>query len=98
MANENPMTDKEAAAVTQQGFEILCMWSRNIAMLPLEDWLEALNRAETIAPIIDPTLYIHYQQSAKAHIIKKLIELAIPLKQHVIASQDKIHQYLPSIQ
>ena len=81
------MNDAEAKQTMQQGFEILCLWSRSIAMLPLEDWWNALERAESVGPILDPTLYREYLYSEKAKIIKKLIEAAIPLKSVVLQAQ-----------
>ena len=47
-------------------------------MLPLEAWLRGLNRAESIGPIIDPTLAKEYFASDKPEILKDIIEKAIP--------------------
>ena len=73
--------------LTKEGFEILCLWSRNIAMLPLEDWDAAFERAESVGPIFDPTLFIKYMHSEKAVFIRKLIRAAIPLKQLILEAQ-----------
>ena len=82
------MDDRELSETMQDGFELLCMFSRNIALLPLEDWLRALNKAETVGAILDPTLYRKYLWSDKAKVLKELIEAAIPLKKTVLASQE----------
>jgi hypothetical protein len=72
---------------TAGGFEILCLWARNIAMLPLEDWDRTFEKAESIGHIVDPTLYRSYIYSDKAKVIRKLIRAAIPLKQAVMEAQ-----------
>lgn len=71
----------------KEGFEILCMWSRNIAMLPLEDWDKAFERAESVAGIIDPTLFREYLYSDKDKVIREIIRAAIPLKAAVMKAQ-----------
>jgi hypothetical protein len=77
------MKDKAVEKITIQGFELLCAHSKMLAILPLEDWLKALNQAEIIAPVVDPTLYLKYRNSLKAELIKELLEAAIPLKRVV---------------
>jgi len=72
------------------GFELLSTWSRNIAMLPLEDWDRALERAETVGPILDPTLFREYLYSDKAKILRRLIAAAIPLKRVVLDAQPTV--------
>lgn len=84
------MSNKELEATMTEGFDLLCNYSRIIAMLPLEDWRTAFNRAETIAPIIDPTLYREYLYSPKPEIIKDIIEAAIVLKRAVMKHQSTL--------
>ena len=81
------MKDQEAVQSTIEGYEFLCSQARMIAMLPLEDWLTAINRAEAIGPMLDPTLYREYRDSFKGAIIKELIEAAIVLKAAVLRAQ-----------
>lgn len=78
------MTDEETI---KQSYELLCMFARNIAMLPLEQWLNDLNRAESVGVIVDPTLMRSYLRSGKGDIIKSIIEAAIPLKRAVLDAQ-----------
>ena len=59
-------------------------------LLPLAEWLRAINRAETVGPILDPTLYREYLNSPKSVAIKELIEAAIPLKAVVDKWRGKI--------
>jgi hypothetical protein len=82
--------DAEAVKVTTDGLEMLAMWCRNISMLPLEEWQEAFNKAETVAPLLDPTLYREYISSGKSQVIKELIRLAIPLKHAVLKAQSTL--------
>jgi hypothetical protein len=77
----------EKLQITQEGFETLCLWARNIALLPLEEWDEALEKAESIGYIINPTLYREFIYSKKALFIRRLIKAAIPLKKLILEAQ-----------
>ena len=46
--------DKETYAATQQ---ILLDIARKVVLLQLDDFLAAIERADTLGPILDPTLY-----------------------------------------
>lgn len=78
---------KQSAEDLRDGYELLGQWARMIAMLPLEEWLHALNMVDTIAPILDPTAYREFLHSEKPDIIKSLIRAAIPLKRAVLDAQ-----------
>ena len=84
------MTDPEVSNALIQGFEFLCQQCAIIAMLPLEDWRDALSKAETIGAVLDPTLYRAYLHSEKAEFIKELIAAAIPVKQLVTKMQETV--------
>lgn len=86
------LTDAEVKALTQDGLQLLATWSRQIAMLPLEDWRQAFDRAETLGPILDPTLYRDYLHSGRGEIIKELLDAAIKLKAVVNKAQPKIRE------
>jgi hypothetical protein len=75
------------AQLTKEGFEILCLWARNIAMLPLEEWKEAFELADNSMHIVDPTLYREFLYSEKAQLIVKMIDAALPLKKLVLEAQ-----------
>lgn len=70
-----------------EGFELLASYSRLIAQLPLEDWERALDIAETVAPVTDPTLYREYLYSDRAKVLRSLLAAAIPLKAAVLDAQ-----------
>jgi hypothetical protein len=75
------MTDtKDKSSPLTDGFNLICSQARLIAMLPIEDWLEALEHAEAIGPFIDPTKYRQYLYSEKPEIIKKILRAALELK------------------
>jgi hypothetical protein len=80
------MTNKE---ILTQGWDVLFAQAQIIAMLPLEEWLQAFDRAETLAPIVDPTLYRDYiyDPEKKGEAIKSLIEAALPLKRKILELQ-----------
>lgn len=81
------MTDTEAVDTTREGWTLLANYARIIAMLPLETWLEAINRAEAVGPIVDPTLWI--KANGNMADVKRLIQAAMPLKRFVMSVQPK---------
>lgn len=86
------MTEKEAARYFEQGLEMVALNSRTLAMLPLEEMLEALNRAETAGAIMDPTLYREYIYSDKAKALKELIEACLKVKAVVMKMQPLVRK------
>lgn len=52
-----------------------------LGMFDLPGILKAINHAESIAPLVDPTLWI--QKNKDMAIDKKLLEAALPLWKHV---------------
>lgn len=91
MAKAGKMIDEQAVSETQQGWDLLISQARIIAMLPLEDWLTAFERAETLAPILDPTLYRDYiyDKEKKGEAIKEIIRAALPLKTAILKLQER---------
>jgi hypothetical protein len=77
------MTDQEALKTITEGFDFVCHQARLIAMMPIEDWLQILEHAESIAPITDPTLYRQYLYSKKPEILKKVLRSALELKRTI---------------
>lgn len=77
-------------ATRQADYELLLQWSALIAMLPIDQWLEDLEHAESIAPVLDPTLYRDYIYSAKPEVLKKVMHAALSLKRTVEEAQQDI--------
>ena len=63
-----------------------------LAMFPIEEWLQQLQRAETLAPILDPTLYRDYIYSGRDELIRELLEGALAFKRAVVKAQEKIKE------
>ena len=80
---------EEEVKTMQAGWDLLLSQARIIAQFPLEEWLAAFDRAEMIAPTLDPTLYRDYvyDPEQKGEKIKELIRAAIPLKQQILKLQ-----------
>ena len=78
-------TGKETMEAMHGGWNILISQAKIIATLPLEEWLEAFERAETLGPILDPTLYREYiyDPEEKGELLKDLIRSAVPLKREI---------------
>jgi hypothetical protein len=72
------------------GYELVCQYAKCIAIRPIDKWLEDLEYAENVAPIIDPTLYHQYLYSEKGKILKKILVAALELKRVVEAIQPAI--------
>lgn len=72
------------------GWDLLIGQARIIAMLPIEDWLEGIRKAEAIAPITDPTLFRAYSASGKGEILTKVFVAALALKREIIAAQEQL--------
>lgn len=82
------MTAQEAVGLMKQGWDMLANWGKMITMLPLEDWLEVIDKADAMGPFIDPTMWM--QGHEKMAEIRKIIAAALPLKRAIIALQPKI--------
>ncbi len=85
--------NEDAIQSMHDGWDLLIGQANIIAMLPLEDWLAAFERAETLGPILDPTLYRQYiyDPEKKGEVIKDIINAALPLK-HAILKARKIYE------
>ena len=81
------MDDQEAIETLMAGFDVVCQNARMIAMMPIEDWLEALEKGEAIAPFVDPSLYLRYVYSKKPEALKKVLRAALDLKRAVQSIQ-----------
>lgn len=86
------MTDEELKEVMLAGLELFMSHARMIAMLPLEDWLAAFEKAENVGAYTDPTLYRQYMQDPlrRGEILKAAIREAIPLKREILKAQKHI--------
>lgn len=83
--------DSNKVREMQDGWSLLIGQARIIAMLPLERWLEQFEKAETLGPILDPTLYRDYiyDPEERGELLKGLIRAAIPLKREILNIQDR---------
>lgn len=84
------MSDRQAVQDLQDGWSFVMSQGAMIALFPIEDWLEALERAETVGPILDPTLFRDYLYCGKGPIIKDVLRAALTLKQAVVKAQQQI--------
>ena len=77
-----------------EGWNLLFTYAKVIAMLPIEEWQRALAHAESVAPIIDPTLFREYLYSKKPEIIKKVMDAALQLKIAVLSVQPELKKMM----
>jgi hypothetical protein len=77
--------------INQADIEFLFAQAKILAILPLEEWLRDFERAETLAPILDPTLYRNYiyDPEKKGEAIKAVIRAAIPLKREILKLREQ---------
>lgn len=85
--NDMKLTDEEAIQATQDGWTIVFQQGAMLALMPIELWLEAFDKADTVAPITDPTLYRKYLYSGKGELIKDVLRAALTFKQAILKAQ-----------
>ena len=85
------MARQDTIGNLQQGWDLLFQQAGIIALLPLEEWLSSLEKAEEAAPFIDPTLYRNYiyDPEKKGESIKSVIRAAIALKKEICSLQER---------
>lgn len=84
------MTDDEAVQATADGWSFVFRQGAMLALMPIEDWLEAFDKAESIAPITDPTLYRDY--NGKGEIIKNVLVAALNFKRAILKAQKEVKE------
>ena len=84
---EETMSDEDAIKATQDGWTFVFQQGAMLAMMPIEDWLDAFDKADAIAPITDPTLYRDYLYSGRGEIIKDVLRAALIFKNAVLKAQ-----------
>jgi hypothetical protein len=87
-------SDKQKLQELIYGYELVCNYSRMIAMLPIDKWIEQLEHAESLGPILDPTLYLEYLYSDKGKVLKKILHAALELKRVVEEAQPLVRKEL----
>jgi len=94
MNHDEPEPDKRAVEITKEGFDLLCMWSRNIALLPLADWWDQMERFDSIGWVRNPTMYRDWLKSKNVPILRELIDKAMALKAVVMKAQPVIREIM----
>lgn len=87
--------EKDILETMKLGWDLMCNQARIIAMLPLEDWLAAMNKADTIGSILDPTLWMKAHE--KMDKIKSIVEAALVLKQAVMKLQPELKKEIKGV-
>jgi hypothetical protein len=82
--------DKQAIISIHEGWNVVFRQGALLTLFPIEEWLDGLNRADTIAPILDPTAYRDYLYSGKGELIKDLLSAALTFKRAVLKAQEQI--------
>lgn len=67
--------------------QLLISQGRIFVMLDIEGFIEAIDRAETVGPFIDPTLF--RTASDRLELVKTLAYGALAFKNAVIAAEEK---------
>lgn len=90
MDNPETMSEQEAISALTEGWNFVFRQGALIALLPIEEWIAAFDRAEAIGPIVDPTLFRNYLQCGKGPIIKELLAAALTFKRAVQKAQKQV--------
>jgi hypothetical protein len=91
--SSSPENKPDIRMLTEQ-WTLLMNYARWIAIMPIEEWLEAFELAETTGPILDPTLFRDYLYSGKGDVIKSIMRAALPLKKAVLDAQPKLAEMI----
>lgn len=84
-------TEQKVCAIEmQEGLSLVMSQGAILAMLPIEQWLDSLLRAEAVGPFLDPTLYMTYIASGKGDLIKEIFGAALRFKTAILAAQKKV--------
>jgi hypothetical protein len=84
------MTKEEAILTTQEGWSFVMRQGAMLALMPIEDWIEAFEHADSIAPILDPTLYREGIYSGKPKLIREVLEAALAFKRAILRAQEQV--------
>jgi hypothetical protein len=82
--------DTELEIDFKQGAEMLMSQGSMIALFPIEKWLADLQRADAIAPILDPTLYRDYIYSGRDEMLKSVLSAALGFKRAIVKAQQDV--------
>jgi hypothetical protein len=77
---------------TMQGWDLVFQQGVLLSHLPIEEWLAAFGKAESIAPILDPTLYRNYIYSGKGEVIKDVLNAALTFKNAILKAQKQVKE------
>lgn len=80
----------ESVQEMQQGWMFVMQQAAMLAFMPIEDWLEKFNIAESIGPIVEPSMYRDYIYSQNEEIIKEVLKAALVFKRAILSAQAKI--------
>jgi hypothetical protein len=81
---------KQEIVSMQDGLNFILSQGALFTLFPIEDWLDGLRRADTIAPILDPTLYRDYLYSGKGELITDLLTAALAFKRAILKAQEQV--------
>lgn len=87
---EREVAEKPEVIALQEGWTFVMNQGASLVMLPIEEWLAGLERADAIAPILDPILYRAYLYSGKGEVIKDVLRAALVFKRAIVEARKKI--------
>lgn len=74
----------------KEGVEFLMTQGAMLAMLPIEEWLADFNHADSVAHVMDPTMYRKYIFSGRDVMIKQVLESALRYKEVILKAQQDV--------
>lgn len=76
----------------QLGWGLLLSQGAIVAELPIEEWLRGLERADSVAPFLDPTAYRTYLHSGKGELLKEVFAAALVFKRAIQKAQQQVEE------
>lgn len=81
------MSDARSVEMLKAEWDSVFSQGAILAELPIEKWLDDIERAESIGGIMDPTLYRRYIYSGKGEVIKDVLNGALAFKQAILKAR-----------
>lgn len=84
------MDEKELdleAKIFQSHLEFVFQQGAMLALLPIEEMLDAFEHADAVGPIVDPTLYRKWIHSGRDGMMKEVLKAALEFKAAILQAQ-----------
>jgi hypothetical protein len=75
-------------------YHLAMTYARAIARLPIDRWMEDIYRAESVGPVVDPSLFREYLDNPNSRIVKTILLALLEVKRVVEEAQPEIRKQI----